>query len=129
MSLSKAFNNHLKEFVEDIIVVFPKDTELKTTQFFLEGLIKTKPRAVLEIWKININDKYKIEIEKGDYDFFINKNYTDDVSNSGGSDTLMKSIEKMQAKITNMSEKNKVKAMKYVQNLTKLCNLYYINND
>lgn len=129
MSLSKAFNNHLKEFVEDIIVVFPKDTELKTTQFFLEGLIKTKPRAVLEIWKININDKYKIEIEKGDYDFFINKNYTDDVSNGGGSDTLMKSIEKMQAKITNMSEKNKVKAMKYVQNLTKLCNLYYINND
>jgi hypothetical protein len=125
MSLSKAFNNHMKEFIEDIVLVFPKDAELKTTQFFLESLIRTKPRAVLEIWKTKINDKYQKEIELGNYDFFINKNYSEDVEDN--SNDSMKSIEKMQMKISNMSEANKVKAMKYVQNLTKLCNLYYIN--
>ena len=49
MSFLKAFNNHLKEFITDITTVLPKDSELRTTKFFLEGLIKIKPSFLLLI--------------------------------------------------------------------------------
>lgn len=125
MSILKAFNNHFKEFIQDMISVFPHDTELKTSNVFLEGLIKMKPRSVLNVWKEKINDVYQEEIKEGDYDFFIEKNYDEDVGDSGNK--LTSSIKKMQKKISNMTKGNKIKAMKYVQNLTKLCNLYFIN--
>lgn len=125
MSILKAFNNHFKEFIQDMILVFPHDTELKTSNVFLEGLIKMKPRSVLNVWKEKINDVYQEEIKEGDYDFFIEKNYEEDVGN--GDNKLTSSIKKMQKKISNMTKGNKIKAMKYVQNLTKLCNLYFIN--
>tara|TARA_B110000858_G_scaffold198112_1_gene262620 strand:+ start:1587 stop:1970 length:384 start_codon:yes stop_codon:yes gene_type:complete len=125
MSILKAFNNHFKEFLQDMILVFPHDTELKTSNVFMEGLIKMKPRSVLEVWKVKINDVYQEEIKKGDYNFFIEKNYDEDVGN--GDNKLTSSIKKMQKKISNMTKENKIKAMKYVQNLTKLCNLYFIN--
>ena len=125
MSILKAFNNHLKEFMKDIILVFPQDTELKTTNIFLEGLIYYNPSAIIKVWKKKINEIYQEQIQKGDYKFFINKDYEQDIGN--GKDDLMDSIKKMQLKIGNMSEENKIKAMKYVQNLTKLCKLYFIN--
>jgi len=50
-SVLKAFNNHLLEFVDDIINVFPHDSELKTTRIFMYGLTKAKPRSIMKIWK------------------------------------------------------------------------------
>jgi len=55
MSILKAFNNHLKEFMKDIILVFPQDTELKTTNIFLEGLIYSNPSAIIKVWKKHIS--------------------------------------------------------------------------
>ena len=38
-----------------------------------------------------------------------------------------KNIEDVRALIRNTSEENKDKAIKYLQNLTKICKLYYAN--
>ena len=129
MSLLKAFNNHFKEFMDDIISIFPKDHELKTTKFFLDNILKIKPRMVIEVWKENILDLYKKEIEQGDLDFFINKDYSNDVGMgiNGNGETILNSIEKMRTKIRDMSDENKAKSVKYIQNLAKLCNLYYLS--
>ena len=67
MSLLKAFNNHLLEFIDDIIRIFPHDVELKTTRIFLFGLTKAKPRNIIKIWKLHIIKPYRKEIENGDY--------------------------------------------------------------
>ena len=129
MSLLKAFNNHFKEFMDDIISIFPKDHELKTTKFFLDNILKVKPRMVIEVWKENILDLYKEQIEQGDLDFFINKDYSNDVGMgiNGNGETILNSIEKMRTKIRDMSDENKAKSVKYIQNLAKLCNLYYLS--
>ena len=129
-SVLKAFNNHLLEFVDDIINVFPHDSELKTTRIFMYGLTKAKPRNILKIWKAHIIAPYHKEIDNGDFNFFIEKDYTWDVGEGvdGNKDEMLQSITKMQKKIRNMEEANKQNAMKYIQNLTKLCNLYFIDN-
>ena len=130
MSLLKAFNNHLMEFIDDIIKVFPHDSELITTRFFLFSLMKTKPRNIIKIWKLHIIGPYSQEIKKGNFEFFIEKDYTWDVGEGidGNKSNMLESIGKMQQKIRSMEASNKEKSMKYIQNLTKLCTLYFLNN-
>jgi len=128
-SVLKAFNNHLLEFVDDIINVFPHDFELKTTRVFLYSLTKVKPRGIIKIWKSQIIGPYHKEINAGNFTFFLEKDYTWDVGEGvdGNKDEMLQSITRMQKNIRDMEKDNKQKAMKYIQNLTKLCTLYFID--
>jgi len=128
MSFLKAFNNHLKEFITDITTVLPKDSELRTTKFFLEGLIKIKPSQIIKAWKLYIIEPYKLQINKGDYNFFLNKDYTNDIDKAwddGNSNDILTAISRIRIKLKNLDEIDKKKTIKYVQNLSKLCELYY----
>lgn len=128
MSFLKAFNNHLKEFITDIITVLPKDSELRTTKFFLEGLIKIKPSQIIKAWKLYIIEPYKLQINKGDYNFFLNKDYTNDIDKAwddGNSNDILTAISRIRIKLKNLDEIDKKKTIKYVQNLSKLCELYH----
>ena len=127
MSFLKAFNNHLKEFITDITTVLPKDSELRTTKFFLEGLILIKPTQIIKAWKLYIIEPYKLQISKGDYNFFLNKDYTNDIGKGvdGNSNDILNAISRIRIKLKNLDEVDKKKTIKYVQNLSKLCELYY----
>ena len=76
-SVLKAFNEHLLEFINDIITVFPDNRSLKVTKTALQTWKRINPKSIIEIWKTCITDKYKAQIQKGDYRFFIEKNYSD----------------------------------------------------
>jgi hypothetical protein len=67
--------------------------------------------------------KYKSAIEAGDLDFFINKDYASDFMNANNSDKIIEAIDRFRQPIKNMSEQNKLKSIKYIQNLTKLASL------
>ena len=128
MSFLKAFNNHLKEFITDITTVLPKDSELRTTKFFLEGLILIKPTQIIKAWKLYIIEPYKLQINKGDYNFFLNKDYTNDIDKAwddGNSNDILTAISRIRIKLKNLDEIDKKKTIKYVQNLSKLCELYH----
>ena len=127
MSFLKAFNNHLKEFITDITTVLPKDSELRTTKFFLEGLILIKPSQIIKAWHLYIIEPYRLQISKGDYNFFLNKDYTNDIGKGvdGNSNEILSAISRIRIKLKNLDEVDKKKTIKYVQNLSKLCELYY----
>jgi hypothetical protein len=116
----QAFNTHFFEFIEDIKNVFPEDVDILTASNILIAMRKTNPKLIVKIWKTYIVDKYKNEIEQGDIDFFINKDYTNDVSASESSTKIMNAINRLRTPIKNMSEENQLKSIKYIQNLTKL---------
>ena len=124
-SILKAFNKHLVDFINDIISVFPDNRDLKVTKTALQTWKRINPKSILEIWKTCITDKYKVQIEKGDYGFFINKNYKEDISGCDNSSDILTSIEQLRNPISLMSKDNQEKAIKYIQNLTKLSILYY----
>ncbi len=127
MSILKAFTGHLMEFVNEIKKVFPEDADLRTGYFFLEGLVKINPKSVIFGWKECVNDVYKEEILRGDVDYFINKDYNEDLEGSQNKGKLLKTIDSFRERVRNMGEENKNKSIKYVQNLTKLCSMYYQN--
>ena len=81
---------------------------------------KTNPKLVLDYWNTWIRLPYKEPIENGDISFFINKDYSMDVTMT---DSISSFIERLRGYVKNMSEENQQKSMKYIQNLSKLATL------
>ena len=118
-----AFNDHFIEFINDVHLVFPEDVDILSAKNSLTLIRKANPKMIVKIWNAFIVGKYKGEIEAGNLDFFINKDYSQDVSNAANSDKIMESIDRLRAPIKNMTTENQAKVMKYIQNLTKLAEL------
>ena len=117
------FNDHFIEFVNDVHCVFPDDPDILTTKNALTAIRKANPKMIVKIWNAFIVSKYKSEIEAGNIEFFINKDYSHDVSVSTNSDKIMESIDRLREPIKNMSTENQAKVMRYIQNLTKLAQM------
>jgi hypothetical protein len=118
-----AFNDHFIEFVSDVQNVFPQDPDILSTKNMLITIRKANPKMIVKIWSTFIVSKYKDEIEAGNIDFFINKDYSQDVSSASNSDKIMDAIDRLREPIKKMSPENQAKTMKYIQNLTKLAQL------
>lgn len=127
MEIQKAFNKHFIEFVDDIADYFSDNMEIKTTANALRTMRKANPKLIIGVWYTSIVQRYDNEIERGDLNFFITKEYNEDVSGMDGNDEVLKGIDKIRKPIQEMGEEDRHKAMKYIQNLTKLCKLYYLN--
>ena len=121
-SLLKAFNNHLLEFVDDIIRIFPQNLEIKTGKTFIEGIRRVNPKKIITYWRDNILNLYEKEITAGDIRFFINKDYKNDI---GPEVQTLQVLEDIRSLVKNTTFENQEKAMKYIQNLTKICKLYF----
>ena len=118
-----AFNDHFFDFLTDVQNVFPEDADILTAKNALLTVRKANPKMIVKIWNAFIVGKYKSEIEAGNIDFFINKDYSSDVSSAANSDKIMESINRLREPIKNMNHDNQAKVMKYIQNLTKLAEL------
>ena len=125
-TLKELFCNQLLQFMDDILTIFPNNLDLKTGKTFIVGLTKVSKRKLIGIWKTSVLDIYEEAIMKGDKEYFINKDYSEDLG-EGGTDKMMSVVEDVRVLIRNTSEENKDKAIKYLQNLTKICKLYYAN--
>ena len=118
-----AFNDHFIDFVNDVQSVFPDDADILATKNALIAIRKANPKMIVKIWNAFIVSKYKAEIEAGNIDFFINKDYSQDISSASNSDKIMESIDRLRTPVKNMGPENQAKVMKYIQNLTKLAQL------
>jgi hypothetical protein len=127
MEIQRAFNKHFIEFVDDIANYFQDNVEVQTTANALRTIKKANPKLIIGVWHNSVSKIYQREIEEGDIKFFITKEYKNDLVNMDGNDEVLKGIERIRKPIQNMPEEDQAKAMKYLQNLTKLCNVYYLN--
>lgn len=123
-SIVGAFNNHFVEFLEDVQTIFPEDKQIKNAKSALLMLKKANPSAIVKMWKAHITSKYQDEILQGNIDFFLQKDYADDLQGTGNKNTIMESINRLREPIRNMGQENQTKAMHYIQNLTKISQLY-----
>lgn len=119
-----AFNNHFMEFFNEVSLLFPENTDIKVAHTSLMTMRKANPKLIAKIWKEYIIDPYKKEIETGNIDFFINRNYTEDLRNTSYAKTILEKIDTLRGPIKEMGEENLKKTIEYVQNLTKICELY-----
>jgi hypothetical protein len=123
-TLLTAFNDHFMEFVSDIINVFPDDVDLASAKNSFILIRKANPKMIIKIWQKFVVEKYSDAIEKDDISFFINKDYSADLSNAENSDKIMEAINRLRTPVQMMTSEDQKKVMKYIQNLKKLSVLY-----
>ena len=124
--LLRAFNDHFQEFMEDVLRVFPEDRELRTVSKALGAVRKANPKMLLLVFKSRICIPYKAQIERGDPDFFVDKNWDADVSDNhlASKSVVLDKIERMRASVKEMCGEDQKKSMGYIQNLAKIAELY-----
>ena len=125
MSILKAFNDHLGEFIGELIKLFPTDIDLKASHKVFLGLRKINPKSLIVNWKYYVTDKYKAEIYQGNINFFLEKSYEDDLTDVEDRGTAKVAIERLRGPLSKIGSDNLEKAIKYLKNLTKLSELYF----
>ena len=120
----KVFNDHFIEFIEDIIRVFPTDVDLNTVKNYFLLIRKTNPKLIITVFHEHVYLKYNEQIQNNNIQFFIDKDYKDDLSENKHSDKIIESINRLRNPIRLMNEEDKMKTVKYLQNLCKLSNSY-----
>jgi hypothetical protein len=119
-----AFNDHFMEFLDDVIHVFPDDSDILASKNSAALIRKANPRLIIQIWNSHVVGKYKEKIDAGNIDFFINKDYTDDLVNAENSKKIVEVIDRIRNPVKMMTPDDQAKTMKYIQNLTKLSTIY-----
>ena len=125
----KAFNNHLSEFLEDLNLTFPESEGIKYSKSGFERLRKANPKILISLFKRYIYDFYLEDINNSNLTKFIEKDYTWDCRklNPETSEYVKEQIDLLREPIKEVSndQENKEKAVKYMKNFCKLCEIYY----
>ena len=127
--ISKTFNKQLTEFINDVSSIFPGEKDVIVLSTFMKTVMYGKPRAIIEVWYNYITLKYNKEIENGEIEYFLNKDYSEDLQSTQGSVETLDTIDKLRStiKLAFNQNENREKTIKYMQNITKLSYLYYNN--
>ena len=123
-SILRAFNNLFFEFIDDIIRIFPENIDVYNSKTSFELFKKANPTCLLKAWKTFVYQPYGDVIQQGNIDFFFEKDYKDDLKQMANANQIMGVIDTIREPLRNMDTKNKEIAVKYIQNLSKLSNLY-----
>ena len=130
-NILSGFNDHFNEFLNDILSVFPDNIDIIAAKNSIVLIRKTNPKIIIQIWNNYVVGKYTKEIEMGNIDFFISKDYSSDLNNLDDSKKtkITESIDRLRNPIKMMNDADRDKSMKYIQNLTKLSKLYFSLNN
>lgn len=120
----KTFNTQFEGFLNEMIEIFPNNVALLTTKNTLLTLKKFNPKLLISVWFRYIWTPYQSDILKGDINFFIEKDYSQDLQNMDESSKIMKEIDNFREPIREMDSENQQCCMKYIENLSKLSLAY-----
>jgi hypothetical protein len=116
----KIFNEIFFNFVNLISKTFPNDLEITIAKNKLYAIKKINPKLFIKIWKKHITDKYRDSIEEGNIDYFIGKNYSNDLNKINNSDRIMKCINRLREPIKNMDKSKQDMVMLFIKDLSKI---------
>jgi len=122
------FNKQFAEYLKLMTMLFPDDTDIKSTETSLLALRKVNPRIIIQIWYKYITLKYREQIYADNLDYFVTKNYADDLNDTDNAKFILRKIEVLRAPISKLNSENKEKTLVFLKNLTNLSDIYCKNN-
>jgi|APSaa5957512535_1039671.scaffolds.fasta_scaffold50530_3 hypothetical protein len=115
MSHLHAFINQLDGFVNEILMVFPNDTDFKLLSNSISLLRKTNPRSILTLFMTSILP-YKTFIVTKDETFFLEHEFSnDDMNIDVEKNDIIDMTNKLRGLWTNLNDINKEMIWKYFQ--------------
>jgi hypothetical protein len=123
-TISRAFNTHFFELMDDIVSIFPDNNEILSAKESFLFIKRGNPTIIIKAWYLHIYVPYSSVIEAGDIRFFFEKDYSTDLSGLANVNSVMEIIDKIRKPVSEMNEANQASTMKYIQNLCKLSVIY-----
>jgi hypothetical protein len=124
-TILKAFNNQFEEFLEDVEVLFPNNSDIKTSKTGLTMLRKANPKMIVSVWYRYICLKYEDEIEKENLEYFLTKDYSSDLKmDEGAANKVLEGIDKIREPLRHLDAGNRKKTIQYLKNLNQLSKIY-----
>jgi len=124
--ITKAFNKHFFEFMDDVLAIYPESKEIRVARQSFETFRNMNPISIIKAWYSFIYVPYTDEILSGNVDFFVNKDYYSDINGkSDYVDAIMEKIDRVKELVSTMSAENKAHSAKYVLNLSRLSEVYH----
>lgn len=121
----KSFHKQLFDFLDDIISIMPDNQELVKSKVYFTTLKQANPTLIIKIWYQYILLPYRDLIESGNVDFFLEKDYTEDLQYIPYAADVLRIIDtSIRNPIKEMEKENKDKCAKYIQLLTKISEVY-----
>lgn len=125
-NILKIFNKQIQEFFKKIMESLPKEDSVKTLNRIIDTFCKYNPVKLISIWHYYIEIPYYNIIATGDFNYFENKNYSNDlVDLKGNAEYVLECYNKIRLSISKLDNNIKKIAMQYVQILTNLSKKYY----
>ena len=124
--ITKAFNKHFFEFMDDVLAIYPESKEIRVARQSFETFRNMNPTSIVKAWYSFIYIPYMDEILSGNVDFFVNKDYYGDINGKYDHvDAVMEKIDRVKELVSSMSPENKAHSTKYVLNLSRLSEVYH----
>ena len=116
MSYLKAFTTLLLKFNDELIELFPEETEFATLKTAIELVKKTNPRLLVTVFTSYI-ELWKSQILNRDESFFMANQYNDLTQ---GDDYFEQLITRLKKYWNTLSDHNKDSIWKYLETLIKI---------
>uniref|UniRef100_A0A6C0H612 Uncharacterized protein n=1 Tax=viral metagenome TaxID=1070528 RepID=A0A6C0H612_9ZZZZ len=136
-TILKLFHEQFYDFILDMQKIFPEEKTINVLKNSFTLLKNMNPVLIIKVWNEKVVSKYKNEILSGNIEYFLEKDYSDDLNavdeyknmanGSLDKNNINNFIENLKPKIKIMSNENKQKTIKYLQNLVEL-SIFYENN-
>ena len=123
----KTFNNEFILLLDFLINTFDKNDEIITMKTAITMLTKYNPTKLIYLFNYYVTIPYNGIIENGNFEYFENKDYSSDVSDlKENAEYVLKTYNNMRKTISKEPIENKKISMKFIQNLSSLSKLYYL---
>lgn len=108
----KIFNTKIIEFLNDLIRIFPNDTEFKIYKNGISLLKLADEKKPLQLYKVFVTDEYKEHIKNKNDDFFLQHDYNEiltskEISDKVDSDFNNKIVDKLKGYWKELSDTNR----------------------
>ena len=123
-NILKTFNTQFFAFLDDVIKVFPDNKDILIGKRSFETIKRANPTLIIKIWYSHIYSIYSESINNGDIDFFVQKDYNQDLQDLTNSGEVLRIINTLREPISKMDETNKKHTCNYLVVLSKLSQVY-----
>ena len=123
-NFTKVFNDLFFKLVNTVKDYFPNDPTIRAAEKSLSAIRKMNPNLIFRVWVYYVDTPYKKEIQGSNIDFFVNKDYSEDLKDyTHDFKTISDAIDRFREPIKNMDKENQAIIMGYIQTLSKLVDM------
>ena len=123
-NFTKIFNDLFFKLVNTVKDYFPNDPTINAAEKSLSAIRKMNPTLIYRVWVYYVDTPYKKEIQGSNIDFFVNKDYSEDLKDyTHDFKTISEAIDRFREPIKNMDKENQAIIMGYIQSLSKLVDM------